>query len=672
MKKILWLAPLILVIIGGCSFEEPGTPAWQVEMTVPIADRTYSMFEMLADSTLLDSSGNWLSEDGDTLIFNFADSLDQITMEDKIKLDSFEFLVQNYVGVRSVNAPGLQTAIYPLEDLASGISGDTAIVPPFNIDVSEDLDPFPEFDWIQVSYGDVAVTVTNNLPVEIENLAIDIMGLNPYQLVVHTDIPGPMAPDSSVTQVWPLPVGVQIDNDMEVLVHVESPGSSWFVNITGAALTVDVNMAEDIGVTSAFAHIPSQNFDADTAFSLIEEDTVLTAVIKQGYLTFTVTNEMELINNIIFTLPDLTLDGVPFNETFTLEPYQTYEAVEIDLSGYILARPQKDNLIQADVNVNIVDTEDPAYSNPGFVTIDENQWVGTNFHISEMTFIEFTGVMDTLYLDIDQDAIELEGIPEGLVTLGFEYANIDLRLRNAIGLPMTFDITVNAYNKDDILVDSLNLPPLIVEPGDTLNPTLLDTTITGLEQILNIVPDKIGLGGDSYVYGDVVVRDWQWMDIEYVVYTPLALSMPASKLEPEFTTLKDGFDNLLELVELTMNMTSHMPLTGEAMILASFDSLAFDDPAIAYVDTFLHVALPDAPIDPQGYVIETADLVVEQVLTFDQMEMFAGADDENPLYIQTVIQVNSTEGIIARFKPSDYLTVGAAAHVVVNVDLGGN
>ena len=441
MKKVILFLPLLLLIIGGCSIEQPGTPKWQVEMTLPIADRQYSMYELVADSSEIGENNNWITQNGDTLIFHFADSLDRITIEDKLKLDSFNYLVENYVGVRSVNAPGLQTALYLLDDVAPELQpfvGQTIPVAPFDFNAGpEDLEDFPEYDWVYLEYGEVTVTVTNNLPVPVENLQIDIYGKSPHLLVIHTDVTGPLEPGESEAQIWTLPLNQEIDNQMEVYVTGHSEGSTTPVLIQAdASLEVDVELSE-LGIISASAHIPTQNFDADTSFTLVEEDTVLTAVVKEGMLSYTITNDTELYNNITFTLPDFTLNEIPLADSFQVGPDTMYSSIDFDLTGYTFSRPQKDGLVQADVDVNIVDTQDPIYNNPsGYVVVAYDQKVGTDFAISEMIFEQFTGILDTLSLDIEQDPVALEGIPEGFEGLGLEYVNLDLTLTNSIGLPM--------------------------------------------------------------------------------------------------------------------------------------------------------------------------------------------------------------------------------------------
>ncbi|NQS97995.1 MAG: hypothetical protein HQ591_06040 [candidate division Zixibacteria bacterium] len=673
MKKSLLIFPLMMIlIIGGCSLKEPGTPRWQVEMTIPIADRVYSLEDIIDDSTEVDSSGNWVSQNGDTLIFNFADSIDVITIENELKYDAFDETIETYVGLRTVNPPGMQTAFYLLTDLAPELQpfvGQTVPVPQFNFDAPAQEIIYPEYDWVIVASGDVTVTVTNNLPVPLENISIDVYGSSPNILVVHVDIPGPLAPGESESQEdWALPTGQEIDNVMEIYVSGSSPGSAAPVLIgEDDNIRVDVEISE-LEVESARAHIPTQDFDEDTTFSLLETDTLITAVIKQGYLDYSITNNTELINTVHFTLPDFTHNGEPFTQEFTIDPNDTHSITGFNLSDYQFSRPQGDNQIQALVEVNILDTADPLYNLPDdFVEINQYQMVSTEFNVSSLYFSYFEGFLDTVELDIEQDPLELEDIPEGLDNLNLDYANVDIRLTNTIGVQINANLTLKAF-KDDILMETLNIPPLQIPAGDTTNPGVLDTTITGIEALINVIPDLIQIEGVAYIAGEVAVGEWQWIAGEFLIYTPFALQIGESTLEPEIAEIDQGFDNMLNQVDLTLNLISHMPLSGEAFILASYDSADFENIAGSQVDTFIYVALPTAVVGDDGYVISPGESTVEQTLNLDQLEMFAGADEDSILYIKTFITILSTEGEIVRMKPTDYISVGASAHVVVDAD----
>ena len=670
MKRLLIIIPFSALMITGCTVKEPGTPRWLMEVTFPLADRQYSMLE-LVDTSEVDPNANWISQNGDTLIFNFADSLDRVTLEDRLNMDAFNNAIEGYVGVRTVNSPGIESAYYLLEDIAPQLLpyiGQTIPVSPFDFSLGADnLPPFDEFDWVYVDDGDITITVTNELPAPVENLSIDIFAKNPHILVTHIDMPVPLNPGSGESQVLPLPIGPEIDNEMEVYISGHSPGSTIPVLIEAdAQLQVEAEISQ-MGITSAYAHLPEQNFSADTIYALAENDTISSATIKTGYLTFSATNNTDLINNVVFTLPDFSLEGAPFSQSFALEPNEQLTISDLNLTDYVLDRPQMDKQIQVEIDVNIIDTADPAYNDPdGMVTINQNQNVAIDFYMSELIFEEFSGILDTLYLDLTQEALELERMPQGLEFLELESANIDLHLTNSIELPLYFDIRMEAY-KNGGAAASCDLPLLMVQPGDTLNPGYLDTTLTGLQAIFNVMPEEIQLRGNAYIMGGAAVQDCQWLEVEYVIYTPLSLKIGDTYLQPKISRIDNGFDKWLNQVDLTMNLISHMPLSGNAYIIASIDSLGLLNGNAADSSVFIQATLPEATINSMGYVTQTGNLTVNQTLNLDQLEMFSQASDSIPLFIKMLITINSTQGDTVRFTPNDYLTVGAAAHAMVDV-----
>ena len=478
------------------------------------------------------------------------------------------------------------------------------------------------------------------------------------------DIAGPLAPGESASQTWELPVSQEIDNNMEVHISGHSSGSATPVPIEADDnIQVNVDISE-LTVESAKAHIPAQSFAEDTTFQLTETDLILNTVIKQGMLSYSVHNNTELHNEITFILPNFRLDDEPFTQEFTLEPDGIHNVTDFDLANYELNRPVADNNIQAQVQVNIIDSYDPIYPD-SFVVVDQNQMVQIDFSMSDLYFSWFEGVLDTFDLDIDQEPLALEDIPGGLENLNIESVEIDLQLSNAIGLPIYIDLILNAY-KDGVLAETLNLPPLEIPPGDTTNPGLMDTTLSGIESIVNVVPDSIGIDGVALTYGETAVGEWQWMCGNFIIYTPFALQIGESTLEPEISELEEGFENYLLEVELNMELESHMPLSGEAFILASYDSSDFGNLAAADVDTFIHVALPPAVVGADGYVISPGNLTIEQLLNEEQLDMFASASEDLPVYIKTFIVIHSTEGNTVRMKPSDYISVKASTLVIVD------
>lgn len=669
MKKAgLTLIFMAMTFAVGCQVKQPGTPRWEAELTVPIADRVYSLEEIVADSSQADTSSDWVSSSGDTLFLNFTDALEKMYVEQELQYDGINEDVETQVGILTVNAPGNETVYFSVLDSLDGLTLPGIL--PFEFGpLWNDPDEFSEYEWVELASGNVTVTVTNHLPVTLTSLNIRVFNDDPDSLqLMEMDVTAPLPSGASVSMTEPLPTGERILNHLTVRLTGTSPGSSVPVTITdendNIQTDVEISFLE---VTAAMAHIPSQSFDEDTTFTVAESDTIAMAVIKNGAVSYSFTNETELINNVTFVLPDFTLDGEAFSDNFMLTQGATYSVEERSLVGYQIYRPNRDNQIRAQVMVGILDTSDPDYDLPGnAVEINQYQSVESEFQITQLYFSSFQGYLDNRVLVVDQPPAYMENIPEGLNSLAVEEATVEVHLENVIGAVIDLDLALYAY-KDGTLVGIYSMENLNIPPGDTANPGALDTVLSGLQAIVNVLPGSILLTGQAVISGQVDIEDWQWLEGTYWIRSPFSLAIGTSTLEPELTILDDGFDNKLNQVDLTLNLENHAPLSGEAYILASYDSTDFGSAA---VDTFIHVLLPQATVDLDGYVTAPGVITEFRTLDIDQLEMFAGADQGNPLFIKTYITIQSTEGLTVRFRPEDHITVGASAHLLIDVDLG--
>ncbi len=670
---LIVLAALALGL-GGCSLKEPGSPSWDVELTVPLADRSYSLVEIVSDSAEVDSLGNWISDTQGIPVFNFADSLDKSYINNELQFDGFEDLTETYVGVRTVESPGAQTTNFPIGEIAPQFpTGQTVAIPAFNIDPPpNDLEAYPEYDWAYLESGEATVKVTNNLPTPVQDLTIDAYGQDPPILILRVEVPGMLEPGQSAYVNSVLPAAEEIDNVFQLRISGYSPGS-WTPVLIEAGDNIEVEVAlSPLGVTSARAHLEAQTFYEDTTYTMAESDTVSLAVVKQGSVNYTIENATNLINTITFLLPDFTLNGQPFMDQATISPHGVHQVTGRSLVGYQLSRPQQDNQIQVQVISEILDTADPTYSNPdSLVVVDQGNLVTTEFEVSDLVFSYFEGDLDTVEVNIDQEPQVLEGIPAGLESLEVESAFGGLHLYNTMGLPADVYVTLSAY-KNGSEEAAMDLPLLLVPAGNPLNPGILDTTFGGMENLVNVLPDSILISGKAYIAGEGTLADDQYVEGYFHLYSPFFFTLEETSLEPQMSVLDDGLAEELSQVDLAMDLENHLPLTGEAMILASFDSSQFGNPNSSAVDTLLRAPLPQAQLDAEGYVMAPGVSAETETLDEEALGLFENASPENPIYIQTLILLNSTEGDTVRCLTSDFIKVGATAHLIMGVNTGGD
>ncbi len=663
----------MVFLFSSCTLKEPGSPKWQVELNIPIADRVYSLSEIIDDSTLADSSGEWISCSGDTLFLNFSDSLDRVEITDELQFDGMTDIVEAEVGVRRLNSPGSETTEFQMENINS-LAGQTVTIPEFNFSIHpQELDEYDEYDWVYLDWGDATLTVTNYTQVPFDTLCITIYNVSPpYALLLSVTIEELIYPDSSWTQSYPLPIGVEIDNEVIVRISGHSPGEPELIEIhDNNHILVEVEIS-DLGVRSARAHIPAQTFTEDSIYSFESEDSVRRAIIDQGTLSYTIRNGTDVITGVTFRLPDFSVNGQPFEYNDTLLQNEVITVVGSSLSGFEYYRENMDNLVRGELLIDILDTDYLPYPNPGsFVIIHQDSTVTAEFEVSQLTFSHLEGYLENTVLEIDPESIVIEGIPGGLDSLNAEAANIQLQMTNVIGGAIDVDLTLDAY-KDGNLATSFIVPTVQIPSGNLANPGLLDVTISGLEEIINVLPDSIIHKGEGRISGCVDLEKGQWIEGRYHIFSPFHLAIGGSSLEPEIQTIDDGFDNQLDHVNITLQLVNHVPFSGEALIRASYDSTEFDNPTSTEVDTFFQVPLPPPELDIEGYVAEPGMVEIECFLNSDQIEMFAEADENRPLYIETYVVINSTNGEIVKARSTDHITVGAWAHLILDVDFEGD
>ena len=665
------LSAAVFLLAAGCTIEQPGTPRWEVEVTIPIADRMYALNEIIADTIEADTAAVWVSLNGETLYLNFADSLEKTIIGNEIQVSGISKVVVAKVGVLNVNAPGTRSTYFPIPELEP-LYGQTVPVFPFSFGpIQQELEEFDEYDWAYLHSGSAQLTVTNNLAVPLNTLMIEVYNRDPYYKLLEWNIDTPLSVGGQATQAFPLPAGPKIDNWMEVHLSGDTPGSETPVYIDeNSNIQVDIELST-LEVDSALARFPAQSFSEDTTYAVEEDDSVKTAIIKQGTVSYSITNHTNFYNVTTFKLLDFTLDGVPYTETITIAPNETHTESNFSLVGYQYSRPEQDNKIQAQVWSDILDTRYPPYPNPDdYVYFSKEDTIVTNFSVSPLYFSKFEGYVDDRTLDFGEQVQYFEDIPEGLDSLEVEAASVSIQLSSVIGAPLEINLALDAYKGSSVPAASFSIDNLEIPAGDLENPMVLDTVFTGLEAIVNILPEYIILTGQARVHGQVDVEDWQWVEGKYRIFSPFSLAIGGSTLEPEIAVIEDGFDNKLNQVDLTMNLENHVPLDGEALILASYDSLQLVDynPNGALVDTFFQMPLPDPVVNQNGYVIEAGISNEENTLDYSQLEMFAGASEEQPLFVKTFIRINSTNGQVVHFQPDDHLTVGASAHLLVDID----
>ena len=344
MKKLpILFITLTLLLILGCSIKEPGSPKWQVEVTIPVADRVYSLSEIVDDSSEVadnDSLGNWISQSGDTmLIFNFADTIQQMVNNDSLTIEPVYETMQDYVGVLTVNAPGTGISLFLFQEINPDLTqGNYVITEQYEIDhLQEALEPYPEFEWAILQSGQMKITLTNNLPIPLIDITISVINNNQFSNLVYQEtFAGTIEVGESRDVTGDLLAGQSIENQLLVDIYGRTGVSDGVVLVDPATdhVHIDVEILP-LEITSALAEFPGQPFDLDTTFTAESDHSIISAEFQTAYLDYTIYNDTQLYNEITFSIPSLVDSvGEHFSATIELPPEDGIQVLGVDLSGY--------------------------------------------------------------------------------------------------------------------------------------------------------------------------------------------------------------------------------------------------------------------------------------------------------------------------------------------------
>jgi hypothetical protein len=301
------------------------------------------------------------------------------------------------------------------------------------------------------------------------------------------------------------------------------------------------------------------------------------------------------------------------------------------------------------------------------VVFDSNDLVRTTFHVSPLHFSLFDGILDSMQIDINQPAEVLESMPDGMESMQVASAVASLHLINTIAMPVEFHLTLQGY-KNGVVAASLTVPMIILPAGQESVPGTLDQEVPGLEGIINVLPDSIKTIGYALISGSGTLLDEQYISGYFHIQSPFAFTVNETTLQPQVSTMDEGLQDDLHQVDLHLDLINAVPISGEALILASFDSSHFNISTSDDVDTLIRVPLPAAVLNSQGYVTAPGIGSVVQTLDSQDLALFRSASPEHKLFVQTTVLIHSTEGDTVRFLATDHITVGAAAHLIVDVN----
>ncbi len=651
MTKRLLLLLLPLIIAGGCAVPQlPSGASWDTEIAVPLAGKTYSLWEIAESDSVLqaDGSGVGMTLPDSALFFSYTKNLAAIRPAESLSFDPIVHTISNQAHGLRIPFTYEQTEHYSLTALNPALAnrhGTVQTVAPFPVSIVVEVPLSDLFSEACVDSGDIHVHLANSLP----------FAVNSANLLWYAN-----RDDASSLYSGTMPAVYESDftrglgssclqGSMVLELTGTAGGGAQIVIDSTQGLDVSISLGEFIA-SSYVGLVPQQVMRADSSYPLNQEHSLDNADIATGELTVTLSNQSQLPDSVTITLPNLReANGTIVRIKQLLLPQQTKQTV-LNLGGYSLRLPGIEHQdIDGTLETVSIETDHVIhYSGAG-------QQVTAEFRTGDLTFHRFTGILNNLETTIARDSSEVEDIPDGWENI--HPAALDMRLNLNASVAATAALQMNLYSTDN--GQPVGQETRLAEVWLGQDTSLL---FTGLQNLVPTLPEWIGYTGLVTVNGAATIWDTSTVSGTVELSAPLLFTVDATtipgdaeKVEPE------DLEDIQEIV-LTVQLWNGLPVSGTVKILAADDSLAVTENTES-VETIAEVTLPEAVLD-QGRVIGEG----YQEYSITPPAGFYELLQHPPFYVRTELQLDGSNGETLAAYGTDHVRIAATARVRYRVE----
>ena len=659
---------LVLSIPFSCSFKEPVAPQWDVNLPIPLINKTLTVQELIDKNEFLILNPNGL------VSIDFEEELDRYEVGDKLRVEGINETFTSKIGKIELESPGSSETSLTLAEIfppSTLLNGQTVPVPGFSFNnISASLGSYDNFRSILIESGSIQITLANNLPIPLSSGAeLQVRSLNTNELVFTILFDEQVDPGSTISRGANL-AGLRIPSDLKIVLSGGSPGSgveSVLVDAYSAGINIDVDISK-IVATEATAKIDQQQFEGNDSFVLGDSIVVTQATISSGRFNLEYENHIPLNLNVDLHLQDFyDQSGQPVHVFLPIRSNENGNQ-NIDISGFEFKPPRNENgsIVRFSWDVQVES------SHGEFITVTSEDNFSLDVEMPEITFTELRGILKDIRIELEsfEESIDL---PEGLDSLTFESARMELIVNNGIGFPIRPELKIVGSNASS--GGFVELPINQAIQAATEQPVesviSLNENNSQILEFLKVSPDQLLVDGfvvlgDGQIESDISSTDFIETSVHITV--PLSLSFPSQTIKTDIDTIEieeDVQDELRENVlsgKLFVELNNHLPLGFDVSLhFSSQDTSVYTNAEL----TIGPLSLQSAQISSVSGRVESetpSEIVVE--LTQEEIAMFANRE----VYIGISAYLPGSNGQMYRIFADDYLNIKAYCEFKYHVD----
>jgi len=656
---------LVFVYIG-CSLHTPGAPSWTVEVTAPFNQRTYRLSELISDSSKF-AERRWgivHSHNDSTLRFEYNDSLEYQTIGDRITYDPTNpKKYTNDIEHLQIEAPDTIRVVVPI----TGILGDTiagyrGVIPPFQLLLTADAPEFNIFHWARVRAGVLNIRLINDLPVRLDSLKLTFSNSSDQTEVTRTAFSDAIRSGTAIDTVVTLEHRF-LTNKLLIAIQGSSPGRATTVRVRGdESLTMVLSLTPMV-VDSTEAELGVQRFSKDDALETTNRNKVIEATIKRGYAYLMASNTLPALVTTTSTYLNITdsvgshpVDNRILQPGSIDDPWSVPDS--LDLTGYTIQMTLDNQAVLLNTDSYSEDTRLTIYQGRSYQAMFGYQGVKVRYWTGELVFSSFTGILDSVEMDIPPSDTQLD-LPEGLDNVQFTEDTLAITMINETPYKMNGFFDITGMNTRDPPGRTVVLPVAsVLMPGYNL------ILVPEADRLTSILPDLIRITGvsqiGSYFFPETAdqvlsVTDEAGFYGDFSLGADLKFTMGAMMVESDPMLLSNTLDYPVEEVALDVHMINSIPLNGTIFFMAGTDTNA--------MDTLL--AAPTPRVTPVSHRTSAADTSFSAVIIQSKFDLMR----QPGVYIQQILSLEGSGGDTLWLYPEDSLVVKAQARIRYTLDL---
>jgi hypothetical protein len=688
-RKILLLFGIpFFIFLSGC-FEkpsEPVLPTWDVDLTVPILDKTFTLGELVEKDTTYLKVGA-----GNQIYYSTSEKLDATKIGDNLKISDISTSASTKLGNFEIKNPGTISASIKAYDIFPSLSSN---LPPGNYivpsnapgqTVTTNFTAFDNFQQVTFDGGVIKVTVNNGLPVPLQfPNGLAIYNSNDLTTPILTLFENAtINANSELTATADL-AGKTLPANLSLKVTVLSPGSGGqqvYLDVNQMFVTVSASL-ENLSIASASAKIPSQTEPVVISDSFVLEpnepqpDLINEVNFKSGSMKIKVVNGIDLGLNGSITLynfvrkSDNTPLQIPLNIGRKNSASNTL-TFNLNLADYKLVG-NLTNTVDYKVEVRTEDTGNE------YRTVSKNDGLSAEITLQNIVIESISGKAKPREISFEEQKIDLAGLKDYREkfkgSIKFDDIQVEINLVKTAQFTFDLNLKIKGVNTRTGKVDSIEIPLAQRRFSGSTHRIVLNKSNSNIVNFINSfasqeLPEYLIVTGSVFLNPNYEVGRVSSSDS---VYGSVSVSFPAS-----VGISNAVFEDTSEVNELSDESKKEIDKTNYGKLFVEIENgLGVDVRFRAKIlgvtmDSLLSIPkdndfmINPAPVGSDGFSTGTTRYINVIELNRDEIQKF-----KDMKFVRSFISIaTANNGGIVKFRTTDSLKVKIYGRVNYRVEI---